>query len=293
MPIPKAFRQVSIRSLCVLLLLVGIVLAYLVHRSTESRRRSAIQREFLNELESADNPVFVVFDADDDNDASTFGPLESSDWFGDYFWGIESRRNIKSVQMMGVTNVSIETFSKLEHFDNLVDLEIIYSETGDDVLAEVSKATSLKCLILSDLPITDHGLKHLKNLVNLERLDLFKMEEIDGDEYEFLQHLTRLKELDLYDSYCSAHAARFVGNCLALEDLRLGHGEFSATELDVVAALPLLKKLNLSDCTIESDLVDGLAKCTRLEYLHLPRSVTQEKLEALQQRLPNCRIRNR
>ncbi len=279
----------SLRTLLLFVIVASIGLAVFVHESGKVRQRSALQRQFLDELGKANNPVFVVFDNDDD-DAKTFGELDSQGFWSDVVWGKEACRKIESIQIVGVTNLKDDTFSKLRHFDELEYLELNYTNSKDSTLKEIAAATQLRSLVLSELEVTDRGLMYLESLVNLRRLDLFQIEGLDGSGFRFLVNLTRLNELDLYDSDNSVVAARYLENCHWLETLRLGRGKFTNEELNVLSQLPHLTSLVISDCQIDQDVLMRLSKCGHLKFLALPNSVTTDELSDLQNAMPGCRI---
>lgn len=98
----------------------------------------------------------------------------------------------------------------------------------------------------------------------------------DAQYVDDLTKLSHLKSLEIADQ--TFDSLRFLTSLSELSELKLTNCRFQTEELEIIAALPNLKRLTLSDCTLST--ISGLEKAQNLEYIDL-RNNTIRNLEPL------------
>jgi uncharacterized membrane protein/mono/diheme cytochrome c family protein len=100
-----------------------------------------------------------------------------------------------------------DALSKLEPIaNNIVELEIGFSDVTDEGLAAVAKMSNLEKLYLQKTSVTDEGIQHLEGLTRLRYLNLYGTQVTD-DALDTLVDLPRLKSLFVWETQISKSAA--------------------------------------------------------------------------------------
>jgi Leucine-rich repeat (LRR) protein len=153
-----------------------------------------------------------------------------------------------------ITDDGLENLNDLEQLEELsLGWCRLISDEGLEILSgQPNRAQSLRTLRLARCSITDLGLEHLENLVNLEELDLNGCVGVSsmalGDTLEKLIHLT---SLDV--SYCPGILrSSWQGKINSLKSLELCYSGVRDSHLARLRNLPMLEELNL-DSSIVGD----------------------------------------
>ena len=107
----------------------------------------------------------------------------------------------------GDSKFNDDALSKLEPIaNNIVELEIGFSDITDRGLAAVANMPNLEKLYLQKTSITDEGIQHLESLIRLRYLNLYGTQVTD-DALDALVDLPRLKSLFVWETQISKSAA--------------------------------------------------------------------------------------
>lgn len=114
-----------------------------------------------------------------------------------------ARLSTLRLRQTGVGDAALGDLAKLPA---LRRLELAQSWITDEGLATIGEQTGLNQLDVEDNRLSDEGVKHLGRLVELERLNLAQNESVTDAALDVLQHLPKLRELDLRGTSVSAPA---------------------------------------------------------------------------------------
>ena len=107
----------------------------------------------------------------------------------------------------GDSRFNDDALSKLEPIaNNIVELEIGFSDVTDEGLAAVANMPNLEKLYLQKTLVTDEGIQHLEGLTRLRYLNLYGTQVTD-DALDTLVDLPRLKSLFVWETEISKSAA--------------------------------------------------------------------------------------
>lgn len=107
----------------------------------------------------------------------------------------------------GDSKFNDDALSKLEPIaNNIVELEIGFSDVTDEGLAAVANMPNLEKLYLQKTLVTDEGIQHLEGLTRLRYLNLYGTQVTD-DALDTLVDLPRLKSLFVWETEISKSAA--------------------------------------------------------------------------------------
>jgi len=112
-------------------------------------------------------------------------------------------------------------------------------------------------------PLTDDGLKHLRGLVSIERIELSYTKITDAG-VSHLQSLSTLRQLGLQSTAVTDACLEVLGNLPRLEELNLSGTAISDAGLDKLTPLTNLASLEIDKTRVTDD---GLATVARLENL--------------------------
>ncbi len=141
-------------------------------------------------------------------------------------------------------NRHARVFAKqLSVFPDLRELEVIWTDIGDESMAAIGRLSGLRTLHLSNCYVTDKGLAELTKLKHLQELSL-PNRATDAS----LKCLSHMKELG--SLWCNSTQVKGAG---------LVH----------LAELPKLRQLSLHDTLISDDSLTTLSQMPRLQQLYL------------------------
>lgn len=169
-------------------------------------------------------------------------------------------------------------------------LNLYYTMSNDQTLAEVSQCRRLKELDLGTLKISSQGISSLQALPELCRLRL-EYATLDDGAMQELGRLVHLQYLSLDGGEFSAASLHHLANLTLLHSLSLEDTLTDDVALEKLLLLPSLRHLYLSNTNVTEKSLATLQKMKQLRNLVLPSekfSVTSQK--ALQETLSSCDV---
>jgi hypothetical protein len=161
------------------------------------------------------------------------------------------------------------------------------SVLGKDAVATVVGVTFPDVFASSE---TDAGLKHLKGLQQLQKLNLDSTQVTDAG-LEHLKRLPKLRVLNLCRTLVSDAGLEHLKGLTHLQDLNLRHTRVTDAGLEHLEGLTQLQQLNLWNTNVTDAGLECLKRVKQLHRLVLvDTKVTDEGVKRLQQALPNCQI---
>jgi Leucine-rich repeat (LRR) protein len=197
----------------------------------------------------------------------------------------------------------------LAHLEKLTRLRYLYLNTKqitDEVLGGLARADKLHALTgasaakgerpakdaeivslsLSQTPITDAGLEHLKGLTNLEKLYLYNS-RMTGKGLAHLEKLTRLRYLYLNTNQITDEA---LGGLAKANKLHALTGASGAKGMRPTTAADIIS-LSLSGTGVTDAGLAHLKSLTRLQRVYLSRTkVTAKGVAELQKAIPGLKV---
>ncbi len=254
--------RISIRSLIVLVLIIGGGLGWIVHRAR-------VQREAVVTIEEAGGLVFYDFQRTDyDIDPPTPPPKPWPEWVMNII-GIDYLSDVVSASPS----------------------PLLETENKDKFFAAVTRLRGLKSLGLVYDLINDDDLVHLRDLTRLRDLTL-SSSALKGPGFVYLVDMKDLRVLDVGNIPASDSDLAALGKLNQLESLRLGGPNITDAGLTHLRGLDL-RKLSLWKCQISPR---GLAQAEGLSQLEslLLDDLRVDDLQPLQalKRLERLRILN-
>ena len=313
-PPPKHRRrwyQYSLRSLLMLMLVVGLASGWLGMRMQQARRQDAIVEAIRK---AGGNVYFDATVADGcqlvkSPDAEEFRAWSSNRLGVDIFATanyVELSNQLERETLLAVldelqqvrhlvlydtqlSNAELEHLARLH--PNLLTLDLRMTEVTTTGLRHLSSLTQLQCLNLSGLQIDDEDLNHLRGLSQLRELYLTGT-AVTGAGLEHLQGLTQLRRLYLDHTQVTDFGMKYLKQLVELRHLAL-HGAFVGDDgLNAIRGLTQLEYLDLwDDFHVTDSGLDALSGMTKLQWLYLRNTrVSAEGFQRLKQRLPKCTI---
>lgn len=130
-----------------------------------------------------------------------------------------------------------EALAKLEPIaNNIIELEIGFSDVTDAGLADVANMPNLEKLYLQKTAVTDEGLSYLTGLTQLRYLNLYGTQVTDAA-FDHLIKLPKLKSLFLWETQVSKEAAQeFQERKLAATGVETWQAEIDALKAKIADA---------------------------------------------------------
>jgi hypothetical protein len=284
--------KISVRVLMLLIIVVGVVLAW---RANTARR----QHEAVAAIRRCDGWAHYDYEF-----VPGPSPLAQSDPKLAPRWGTLTPGRTPPAPAWLRRIVGDEYFQEIAHVSFLYDLDnrmlvasMLERPSGDDILAKLEGQTGIKTLHFGYEKVTARGLASIAQLPALEELIVCNTDGISDADLARLEGLKKLKLLLIGNSWLTDEALRHVGRLRNLEDLSLDGQCGSDSGLEYLRRLTRLKslKLGMTAAGISDAGIDALALLTDLETLDLDgcRGVTDRGLERLHQltKLTNVRLR--
>jgi Leucine Rich Repeat (LRR) protein len=164
------------------------------------------------------------------------------------------------------------------------------NDISDEGLRSLRRMDRLQRLDLNDTHVTDAGLEHLQALTCLEELCL-RDTDVTGTGAAYLEKLTRLRELWLNGTKCTNTSIRGLARLQSLQVLSLSSTSVGDEGLQHLSNLHALRELRLESTPVtDAGLphLDGLSNLERLDLLHT--LVTEQGVTQLHEALPDSRI---
>jgi hypothetical protein len=138
----------------------------------------------------------------------------------------------------------------------------------DDWLKQLAGQNQLRRLELSGTAITSNGLVHLKELKNVERLNVC-LTAVDDRGFEHLAGLTRMRRMVVCSSKVTGTGFAHCGGMKQLESINLHSSPASDDGLAAIGKLTSLKRLEIVHTKVTDTGLAHLAGLVNLEQLHV------------------------
>jgi hypothetical protein len=272
--------KISVRILMLLILVVGILLAWRVNKARRQREAVAAIRA---------NGGLVHYDYEFVPGAVTLMQANPSSVPQ---WGtLTPGRNPPAPNWLRRT-VGDEYFQEIAHVSFLFDIAtgarhetMVDRMSADDMLAKLAGQTGIKTLQLGWENVTGRGMAAIGQIPALEELVICDADEITDRDLAHLEGLKNLRVLLISDTWLTVEALRHVGRLPNLEYLSLDGQCGSDRGLEYLKGMTRLRTLRLgpSASGITNAGIGSLAGLKDLEWLELDgcRAVTDDGLERL------------
>lgn len=130
----------------------------------------------------------------------------------------------------------------------LIAVDLSFTQANDASLTRLAGVTTLRELSLCGTQITDAGFAHLRNLSNLQVLDLWRCRNFSGEGLARLEGLSSLRRLSLWNTAVTDDALRHLGGLAGLRELDLSHTQITDAGLEHLEGLTALQELGLLGC---------------------------------------------
>lgn len=259
----RRWRQLSLRTLMLLMLLSGCGFGWLGREIQRARR----ERKAIAAMRFGDAKYSPISGAI---------PRAALTWLGD---------------LMG-EDLSVQVTSvNLRPYNDPIEFPDFDAATATDTdLVHIRQLTALRELWLTDTRVTDAALARLKQLTQLRRLDLSNT-QVTGTGFANPGELTGLEWLDLSETPLTNAGLEILGGLTHLKFLFLSNTQVSNAGLSHVRRLTQLESLNLDGTRITDAGLVHLRELTHLRCLSIQKTqITDAGVAEFQQALPNCEI---
>lgn len=138
----------------------------------------------------------------------------------------------------------------------------------DDWLKNLAGQDLLRRLQLSGTAVTSAGLVYLKDLKNLEHLNVC-LTAVDDRGFEHLAGLTKMKRMTVCSSKITGDGFKHLGGMKDIESINLHSSPASDAGLAAIGALKNLKRLEIVHTNVTDAGLAKLAGLTNLRQLHI------------------------
>jgi len=192
-------------------------------------------------------------------------------------------KHLTSLRLSG-SRITDGTLVGLRLLPQLRDLRLLHTQITSTGLASVAKTTQLQTLCVREAPdVNDRGLDHIKNLAQLEQLELSDTAVTD-DGVRKLQHLAKLRMLDLSGTRISNGGLTLLLALPKLTDLRVTATHIDDVGLSTIGRIKNLQALRLGKTAITNTGLKSLIRLRDLQSLELwPTAVTAPGMQYLAQ----------
>ncbi len=184
---------------------------------------------------------------------------------------------------------SLEGDVALTSFSRIVELDLnertdghkeptpkkLSDRVNDDTLKLLAGQLHLRNLQLSGTAVTSAGLVHLKDLKNLERLNVC-LTAVSDEGFEHLAGLTKMKRLTICASKITGAGFQHLGGMKDLESINLHSAPASDAGLQAIGKLTSLQRLEIVHTQVTDAGLAHLAGLVNLRQLHIHGPQTTE-----------------
>jgi hypothetical protein len=301
----RRWLQYRLRSLLVLMFLVGIAMTWLVSIKTRADRQAAIVATILKhgavgydyERDASDMPV---------HPPKIPGPAWLRKLLGDDFFVnvvaidtgndavLEDLRELPYLRVLHLndsTAITDKSLDRLRQLDQLEQLVVARTSLTDSGLASLEGLHKLRALDLRETQTTDAGLEHLRGLMELRELCLYRTKITDVG-LEHLKELSQLESLNLGETMVTNDGLVHLEAFRQLRALDLHGIAVTDAGLERLRRNPNLTALWLEGPQITDIGLRQLQELRKLRALELVNtSVTREGLAGFQRALPDCSVK--
>jgi hypothetical protein len=179
----RRYLRVSLRSLVVLILVIGGYLGWIVHTAR-------VQRDAVAAIRKLEGTVRYDWERKDGLNRPNGKPWWPK-WLVDSF-GVDYFGHVTQVRVVAVHELSEAELIHISHLTQLEELDLHRSPVTDARLAHLEGLTDLQSLILFHTPISDAGLVHLRKLTRLRTLSIEDTKVTDAGARELRNALPKL-----------------------------------------------------------------------------------------------------
>ena len=248
----RRWLRLSVRSLMVVILIIGCGIGWIIHRARAQRTAvSAVKKAggvaiYACEYKSGSSPLVAL--------SSWRSMIADS-------IGIDFVDHVVLVQIQdaGLETSRQKALARLVDFQAVEYLNLVGSSVTNDVLAQFQGMNRLRVIMLQNTRVTDAGLVRLKGLTSLEEVYLTNCDITDAGLGE-LKALTRLASLSLINTRITDAGLHQVIALPALKELSLDHSNVTDAAVPTLKRLGSLKKLSLAGTKISTSGVEELEK---------------------------------
>ncbi len=180
----RSVLRLSLRSLLVVVLVIGGWLGWIVHKAR-------VQRDAVVAIRKLQGTVRYDWERKDGRTISNGKPWPPK-WLLDQF-GIDYFGHVTQVRVVAVHELSDAELIQISQLAGLEELDLHRSPVTDASLAHLEGLTDLQSLTLFHTDLTDAGLMRLKNLRRLRSLSIENTKVTDAGVQELQQALPNLK----------------------------------------------------------------------------------------------------
>lgn len=138
----------------------------------------------------------------------------------------------------------------------------------DETLKLLSGQSALRRLELSGTAVTSAGLVHLKDLTNLQFLNLC-LTDVSDEGFEHLAKLTNLRRVTVCSSKVTGTGFRYLTGMTQLESINLHSSPASDAGLQAISKLDSLQRLEIVHTNVTDAGLKSLAALSNLRQLHI------------------------
>jgi gluconolactonase len=145
----------------------------------------------------------------------------------------------------------------------------------DDWLKRLEGQDKLRRLEVSGTAVTSEGLVHLKDLKDLEFLNIC-LTAVDDRGFEHLAGLTKMRRMTVCSSKITGTGFKHLGDMKQLESINLHSSPASDAGLEAIGKLTSLRRLEIVHTNVTDEGLAHLASLTNLRQLHIASHGTTE-----------------
>ena len=230
----RRFLRLSVRSLIILVLIIGAWFGWLV-------RSARLQREAVTAIEKSGGTAHYNWTFNDGafiEEGKPWAPSRLIDLFG-----IDHFGHVTYVRLRTTTD---DLLAHVASLDRVQHLSISDESEINAGLAHLSGLTELTELTLRSAPVSDAGLAHLKRLTRLSKLEILRGTQVTDAGLTYLKGMTKLSELLLFETQITGPGLENLKGMTKLRRLNLGQAPITdagLAQLKNLTSLEDLKKL--------------------------------------------------
>ncbi len=186
--------------------------------------------------------------------------------------------NLEALNLRRSTYLTDDGLAHLTGFDKLVQLDLLYNNFTNDVLAYVNELEQLKVLDLRGcVLINDAGLEKLKSLTQLKALKL-RNAGMSDQGLAVVENFPHLQLLFVQDGNITDEGLKHLKGLKEMQDLTL-YSLYAITDagLDNLAGMTKLKTVSLRDTRINGSGLKNFVKMDQLEQLNISETETNNE----------------
>ena len=190
---------------------------------------------------------------------------------------------LRAIEQFAISNAPLVTVNGVRHLSELTTLSSVgfyATKINDEAVALLSRLPNLVVLQISETPVTDTGLSHLKASSKLARLAIGP--QITNAGLKTVSGFSNLLGLTLRGSGITDQGFAHLTGHQSLTTLTLGNTvNVTSKGLSVLRTLTALTSLTMSGALLNSDAIDHLAAVPKLSVLSITNKTSGSDLSLL------------